>query len=175
MNQAKLSLIHRSCEPNPTAVILVMPGRLCRQADRHEFRASSPNVLDELSRTLSHFNGNVCGIILDSEILQIGRHPKLAASFSDLLSRAKSRPVIYADHIDERDRNCSALAIVQQMVSKGGLDSGRDAILLTGAGWDGTDRPTDLLGYAFRGLGFTVTLDPRVRLPRRPSGWQLRR
>lgn len=168
MTQAtKLSVIHRHYEPNPTAVILVMPGRLCRQADRHEFRESSRNVLDELSRTLSHFDGNVCGIILDSEILQIGRHPKLAASFCNLLYRAKSRTVIYADHIDERDRNCSALAIVQQMVSRGGLDATRDTILLTGAGWDGTDHPTDLLGYAFRGMGFAVTLDPRMRLPRR--------
>lgn len=159
MNQAKLSLIHRSFEPNPTAVILVMPGRLCRQADRHEFLKPS-GVLDELSRTLSHFNGNVCGMILDSEVLQIGRHPKLAATLCNLLYRAKSRPIIYADHIDERDRNCSALAIVQQMVSRGGLDATQDTILLTGAGWDGTDRPTDLLGYAFRGMGFAVTLDP---------------
>lgn len=144
-----------------------MPGRLSRQASNDAFADPARAVLECLGHRLSQFRGDACGIVLDAQILQAGLPSKLATSVCNLLSRTKSHAVVYADRIDERDRTTSALAIVQQILNKTALNPERDTIFLTGSGWDETDQPTDLLGYAFRGMGFSVVLDPHMRLPGR--------
>jgi hypothetical protein len=169
MNQTEIFLPDIGSAETPSAIILVMPGRLCRQADNYEFGEASPCVIDSVGRLLNQFSGDICGIVVDSEILQLCMHPKLAASFCGLAYRSKSRAIVHADHIDERDRTRSALTIAQQIIAKAGLVAGRDTIWLTGAGWDGTDQPTDLLGYAFRGLGFCTIMDPQLHMIRRAA------
>jgi hypothetical protein len=170
MNQAHTPSSRISSADHSSAVILVMPGRLCRQVDNSEFGAMTPWVIDSVGRLLSQFNGDICGIVVDSETSQLCLYPALTTSFCALADRSKSHAIVHADHIDERDRTRSALAIAKQIIAKTGLVPGRDTICLTGAGWDGTDQPTDLLCYAFRGLGFCTIMDPQLRMIRRAAG-----
>lgn len=165
MSQTAVAQAHHSRSSDPNVLIVVMPGRLSRQASGDAFAAPATAVFESLGRRLSQFSGDICGAVLDGQILQAGLPTKLATSVCNLLSRTKSHAVVYANRIDERDRTTSSLAIAQQILNKTALDPERDTILLTGSGWDETDQPTDLPGYAFRGMGFSVVLDPHMRLP----------
>lgn len=106
---------------------------------------------------------------MDSDILQVVDHPNMADALRHLFDRTKVHAIVHADRIDERDRGGSSLAIAQQFILSMRLNTKRDTIRLTGAGWDRTDQPTDLLAYAFRGLGFTTTLDPNLCLPQKAA------
>lgn len=148
-----------------SAIIVVMPGLLCRQASSGTPGASPHAALDCAARIMNGFHGSACGIVMDSDILQIADHPEMAEALRRLIQRTNAHAVIHADRIDERDRGCSSLAIAQQFIFKMDLNANRDTIHLIGAGWDRTDQPTDLLAYAFRGLGFMTILDPELQLP----------
>lgn len=149
----------------PSVIIVVMPGLLCRQASSGTQSPAEQAPLASVAQTLNAFQGNACGIVMDSDILRLVDHPEMAGALRHLMKRTSVHAVIHADRIDERNRGCSSLAIAQQFILRMGLNAGRDVIHLTGAGWDRTDQPTDLLAYAFRGLGFTTILDPELRLP----------
>lgn len=157
---------HRHIIPSTTTVVIVMPGRLCWQVANRAFGSASQSLLDDLAHRLNRFRGERCGLIVDTDILQVGLYPKFTDALRNLMSRTKSRAVFYADYFDERDRSRSSLTVAQHLIGKIGLDAAADTISLTGTGWDETDQPTDLLGYAFRGLGFSTVLDIKLRLLR---------
>jgi hypothetical protein len=161
-----LILPHRHIIPSTMTILIVMPGRLCWQVANRAFGSASHSLLDDLTHRLNRFRGERCGLIVDTDILQVGLYPKFTDALRNLMGRTKSRAVFYADYFDERDRSRSSLTIAQHLIGKIGLDAAADTIWLTGTGWDETDQPTDLLGYAFRGLGFSTVLDTRLRLLR---------
>lgn len=162
--------LHLAAQPDiaPSAIIVVMPGLLCRQAAAKTHGLVLP-TLDSVTRSLNEFQGNACGIVMDSDILQIVDHTEMADALRRLFDRTKMHAVVHADRIDERDRGCSSLAIAQQFILRMRLNAKYDTIRLTGAGWDRTDQPTDLLAYAFRGLGFTTLLDPGLCLTQKAA------
>lgn len=162
--------LHLATQPDivPSAIIVVMPGLLCRQAASNTHGFALP-TLDCVTRSLNDFQGNACGMVMDSDILQIVDHAEMADALRRLFNRTKLHAVVHTDRIDERDRGCSSLAIAQQFILRMRLNAKRDTIRLTGAGWDRTDQPTDLLAYAFRGLGFTTLLDPGLCLPQKAA------
>jgi hypothetical protein len=164
-----LILPRRRIIPTTTTIVIVMPGRLCWQVANRAFGNQSHRLLDDLAHRLNQFRGERCGLIVDTDILQVGLYPNLTDALRNLMGRAKSRAVFYADSFDERDRSRSSLAVAQQLIGRIALDATADTIWLTGTGWDETDQPTDLLGYAFRGLGFSTVLDTKLRLLRQAA------
>lgn len=155
--------------PSTTTIVIVMPGRLCWQVANRAFGSASHRLLDDLTHRLNQFRGEHCCLVIDTDILQVGLYPKLTDALRNLMCRTRSRAVFYADYFDERDRSRSSLTVAQHLIGKIGLDAAADTIWLTGTGWDETDQPTDLLGYAFRGLGFSTILDTRLRLLRQAA------
>jgi hypothetical protein len=159
----------RNVIPSTTTIVIVMPGRLCWQVANRAFGNASHCLLDDLTHRLNQFRGAHCTLVVDTDILRVGLYPKLTDALRNLMGRTKSRAVFYADYFDERDRSRSALAVAQHLIGRIALDAAADTIWLTGAGWDETDQPTDLLGYAFRGLGFSTILDTKLRLLRQAA------
>lgn len=151
------------------AIIVVMPGLLCRQATSGTYGLMPQGMLDWVTQSLNAFHGDACGIVMDSDILQLVDFSNIADALHSLIERTRLHAVIHADRIDERDKGCSSLAIAQQFIAHMNLKPETDVIHLTGAGWDRTDQPTDLLAYAFRGLGFTTILDPELRLSQKAA------
>lgn len=148
-----------------SAIIIVMPGQIFQKKDTSVRTILTHKLRDGLTQSLNEFKGRICGVVMDMDLLQISNHPALESAFHALMTRTERHAIVCADRIDERDRTSSALTIAQSLIGKSELRPGYDTICLTGSGWDGTDRPVDLLAYAFRGLGFQTILDPNVRLP----------
>lgn len=151
------------------AVILVFPGRLCRAADR----AFGPDIAEAARRavadSLAAFQGRALGCILDANMHQLPHYPALSDALERVMRQVRAQALLPAEQIGARKMRGAAHDIARSLIRKAGLLPARDHVLLTGAWWDGTDEPIDLLQYAFAGMGFRASLDMAAMRPLPPA------
>lgn len=151
------------------ALVMVFPGRLCRAADRAFGATDAEAARRAVAASLNGFAGRALGCVLDRDMHQLPHYPILSDALERLMRQAPAQALVPAEQIGARKMRGAAHDIARGLIRQAGLLPARDHVLLTGAWWDGTDEPIDLLQYAFAGMGFRASLDMAAMRPILPA------